>query len=309
LDIRRGSKRPEDAEGGGKIPSAAEGVEKFRLELGRPRAFAFAASKGLLYRLISIAASGSIVFEEPLRRIPSMDRAALVPFGADDPPPVDRAAARRRLGLESDTFAILFFGFLSPYKGLDRLLEILDLSEISGGLQGREVRLIVAGDANPNHAGNRRYLRSVESVKQRAREQGALVAGFIEEEEIGLYYAAADVVLIPYRIFFSSSYALSLAISYQRPVLLSRPLERYFEGSDFREAARAAGLTPEDLVFDFTAEDLSRKVLSLAANQDRHLRFLAAMKRARSWSSVASRLLEVLEADGRRTADGDLPPP
>src|SRR6266540_6956260 len=31
LDIRRGSKRPEDAEGGGKIPSAAEGVEKFRL--------------------------------------------------------------------------------------------------------------------------------------------------------------------------------------------------------------------------------------------------------------------------------------
>jgi hypothetical protein len=40
LDIRRGSKRPEDAEGGGKIPSAAEGVEKFRLEVkwtARPR--------------------------------------------------------------------------------------------------------------------------------------------------------------------------------------------------------------------------------------------------------------------------------
>jgi len=33
LDIRRGSERPEDAEGGEKIPSAPEGVGKFRLGL------------------------------------------------------------------------------------------------------------------------------------------------------------------------------------------------------------------------------------------------------------------------------------
>src|SRR6185503_1910461 len=102
-------------------------VDRFDgLELARPQALALAAGKGLLYRLIAAAASGSIVFEEPLRSVPSVGRAALVPFGADDPPPVDRADARRRLGIGPDTFAVLFFGFLSPYKGLESLLDILD---------------------------------------------------------------------------------------------------------------------------------------------------------------------------------------
>src|SRR6185503_2802320 len=54
LDIRRGSERPEDAEGGEKIPSAPEGVERFRLhkETSMSRSWTFGRKLGASFAVV-----------------------------------------------------------------------------------------------------------------------------------------------------------------------------------------------------------------------------------------------------------------
>ena len=253
--------------------------------------------KRLLFRLVRLASSERIVFEEPLAAgFPGRRPPLFVPFVVEALEPSDRRAARERLSLDPGTFHLLYFGFLSPYKGLDRLLDLLEPA-----MDG--VRLIVAGDANPIHRRDRAYSRFVDAVKARARERGAVLAGHVDEAELSLYFGAADLVVFPYRIFFSSSYVLSLAYSHERPVLLSRPLERLFEGGDYREAAARAGLSKEDLTFDFSAADFRRKVQAIRQDPARFVLFSRAMKAARRPAVVIPRLVEALEGRERTARD------
>jgi glycosyltransferase involved in cell wall biosynthesis len=265
------------------VPRSFEGLVESPV-----RASLMDLGKRFLFRLVRLASSERIVFEEPLAgAFPGRRPPVFVPFVVEALAPPDRRAARERMNLDPATFHLLYFGFLSPYKGLDRLLDLLEPA-----MDG--VRLIVAGDANPMHRRDGAYARYVDAVKARARERGALLAGFVDEAEIGRYFAAADVVVFPYRIFFSSSYVLSLAFSNERPVLLARPLAPLFEGRDYREAADRAGLSKDELTFDFTAGDFQRKVRAIARDPGPYVRFSRAMKEARRPEVVMPRLLEAL---------------
>jgi glycosyltransferase involved in cell wall biosynthesis len=121
-------------------------------------------------------------------------------LGGTMPP---RTEAKLTLGLEGRDVA-LFFGHIRPFKGLDIALRAW-----------REIRsnavLLVAGEAWwESEEEHRRLAAGLENVKLDLR--------FIPDAEIATYFAAADVVLAPYRREAQSGVVLT-AFHFGRPVI------------------------------------------------------------------------------------------
>jgi D-inositol-3-phosphate glycosyltransferase len=122
--------------------------------------------------------------------------------------------AKRSLGLRDDEKAILFFGRIRPYKGIEYLLDAFRL--LSADEQAN-YRLVVAGEPKK---GSEEYLHAIqESVKRDfSAEQVILRIQFIPDEEMELYLKGADVLVLPYKEIFQSG-VLFLAYSFGLPVV------------------------------------------------------------------------------------------
>jgi glycosyltransferase involved in cell wall biosynthesis len=120
----------------------------------------------------------------------------------------DPDTARRQLGYESDERILLFFGFVRRYKGLGQLLETLTL--IPEELQAK---LLVVGEFWESEAG---YQAKAEQLGIAQRVQ--LINRYIPNEEVGLYFSAADVVVLPY-LEATQSAVLQTAFGFDKPVI------------------------------------------------------------------------------------------
>jgi len=144
------------------------------------------------------------------------DRVRVIPFGLNDTAPktsMTPARARRRLGIPGSAKVVLFFGRITPYKGLDTLLQAI--KKLLAG--NEEYRLLVAG--RPDRC--QEYwtaLRTAMEEDPLVRERLLLKAEFIPEEETELYFKAADVLVLPYRDIYQSG-VLFLGYSFGLPVI------------------------------------------------------------------------------------------
>lgn len=122
-----------------------------------------------------------------------------------------RSEARERLGLPADAPVGLFFGFIRPYKGLEVLIRALP--EIRQHVP--DFRLIVAGEF---YEPRERYERLMREVGV----EGAvtLVDSYIPADEVGLYFAASDVVIQPY-VSATQSGVAQIAWQYERPLIVT----------------------------------------------------------------------------------------
>jgi glycosyltransferase involved in cell wall biosynthesis len=123
------------------------------------------------------------------------------------------AEAKRGLGLRDDERAILFFGRIRPYKGIEHLLPAFQLLLTKPG----NYRLIVAGEPKK---GSEEYLDEIRQTINREfrRDEIILKIQFIPDEEMELYLKAADVLVLPYKDIFQSG-VLFLAYSFGLPVV------------------------------------------------------------------------------------------
>ena len=113
-----------------------------------------------------------------------------------------RAEARATLGIDGNV--ALFFGHVRPFKGLDIALRAW--RELK-----TPVTLLVAGEVWwKNEQEYRALAERLANVRLEFR--------FIPDAEIATYFAAADVVLAPYRIEAQSGVALT-AFHFARPVI------------------------------------------------------------------------------------------
>lgn len=132
---------------------------------------------------------------------------ALPSYGALRSTTHTREQAQTTLGLTGRV--ILFFGFVRPYKGLMDLLNALPSID-------NDIRLLVVGeiwgDAEPYHA-------CVLALGLQARVQ--FVDRYVTDEEAALYFAAADLAVLPYRSATGSA-VLQLAFGLGVPVVATR---------------------------------------------------------------------------------------
>ncbi len=129
-------------------------------------------------------------------------------LGGDIP---SRADARAALGISLDRRVALFFGHVRPFKALDVVLDAWP------GLES-DVLLMVAGEVwYGGEEGYREQARRLGLDDERARFEFR----FISDAEIATYFAAADVVLAPYRHEAQSGVVLT-SFHFARPVIATR---------------------------------------------------------------------------------------
>jgi D-inositol-3-phosphate glycosyltransferase len=131
----------------------------------------------------------------------------VIPFGINNAVPdtaVTSAQARERLGIGPGERAILFFGTIAPYKGLEYLVAAFErlLTERS------DYRLIIAG--RPRN-GSEQYWETIRRTIQ-GMDQGRMIQK--------IEFKAADVLILPYTEIFQSG-VLFLGYSFGLPAIVA----------------------------------------------------------------------------------------
>jgi glycosyltransferase involved in cell wall biosynthesis len=106
---------------------------------------------------------------------------------------------------------LLFFGFVREYKGLRYLLE--GLPQI---LKRFSIHLIIAGEV---WGDKKLYLELVRKLD--LQEHVTFVHEYIPNEKVECYFAAADLVAIPY-VSATQSGIVQLAFGFAKPVIVGR---------------------------------------------------------------------------------------
>jgi glycosyltransferase involved in cell wall biosynthesis len=142
-------------------------------------------------------------------------RITVIPFGINNAVPhtsLTPGEAKERLGVRENERAILFFGNIAPYKGLEYLIEAFHKI-----ISGRDnYRLIIVG--RPKNCESY-WARIQELIAEDVRKGSVLLrAEYIPDEETEVYFKAADVLVLPYRHIYQSG-VLFLGYSFGLPVL------------------------------------------------------------------------------------------
>jgi len=119
--------------------------------------------------------------------------------------------AKQSFGFAMEDDVLLFFGYVRKYKGLDILLRAMPAIV----RENPRARLLIAGefydDPKPYH----------DLIRDLALEPYVkMINRFIPNEEVAAFYAASDVVMLPYRSATQSG-ILGIAYGFERPVIIT----------------------------------------------------------------------------------------
>jgi glycosyltransferase involved in cell wall biosynthesis len=126
---------------------------------------------------------------------------------------IGRPRARAQLGISRDEKVVLLFGYLKATKGLSYLLDAFSL------VRPREprARLLIAG--MPRVGVNAAEIqRGIDELG--LQEAVVLHPRFVPEDQLPLYFLAADIVALPYLRVYQSG-VLHVAYAFGRPVVAS----------------------------------------------------------------------------------------
>ena len=187
---------------------------------------------------------------------------SVIPYGINNAVPstaLTPGEAKLRLGIKDGERTLLFFGNIAPYKGLEYLIAAFEQLVANGG----DYRLVVAGRAK---SGCESYVDGIRERLSREVNRGRTILkiDFIPDDEMELYFKAADVSVLPYTHIFQSG-VLFLGYSFGLPVIaadvgslrediiegktgfvftpkdsidLAKKIERYFESDLFNSLTR-----------------------------------------------------------------------
>lgn len=119
--------------------------------------------------------------------------------------------AREQLKIDQGQRVLLFFGFVRKYKGLQYLLEAMKL------LKERDfkVQLWVVGDFGEDKD---EYVEQIRRFK--IEDQVQMVEGYVPDDEVEKYFAASDLVVLPY-LSATQSGIVQIAFGFEKPVLVT----------------------------------------------------------------------------------------
>ena len=124
---------------------------------------------------------------------------------------IPREDAIKKLGLPQGHSFLLFFGFIRAYKGLDILLKAFGDSQ----LRKLKLKLIVAGEFYESDLPYRNLIKDA-GIK----DDVILFDRFIREDEVSLFFSAADLVVQPYRSATQSG-VTQIAYHFGKPMLVT----------------------------------------------------------------------------------------
>ena len=147
-------------------------------------------------------------------RIPK-SKVSVIPFGINNTVPntaLSTAEAKRQVGVSSGDKALLFFGNITPYKGLEYLISAFGVLLT----KDRSYRLIIVGRPK----GSDKYWKEIQQAIARGGISDRIIEKieYIPDELTELYFKAADVLILPYTHVFQSG-VLFLGYSFGLPAI------------------------------------------------------------------------------------------
>ncbi|MDP9282384.1 MAG: glycosyltransferase [Chloroflexota bacterium] len=129
-------------------------------------------------------------------------RVHIIPCGVDPTlfHPIRQADARERLGRDQCERIVLFVGRIEQIKGIDVLLRALGLLFIRRPDLRSDVCLLVVGgalDPGDDAPETEKILELRRLVHEHRMEANVNFVGSLDQEDLALYYAAADVCAVP----------------------------------------------------------------------------------------------------------------
>ena len=123
-----------------------------------------------------------------------------------------RSKARKKLNIPDNAKIFLFFGHIKKVKGLDLLIEAMPMVLN----KYPEAKLLIAGRPWKIDYQIYREMINRTEIHKNCIEKIC----FIPHNEISFYFAASDLVVLPYRKIYQSG-VMILAMSYNKPILIS----------------------------------------------------------------------------------------
>lgn len=119
--------------------------------------------------------------------------------------------AREILGIGETEKVLLFFGFVREYKGLKHIINAMPevVSEIGN------VKLMIVGDFGSDRD---QYIKLLE--EKGLGENVEIVEGYIPDREVEKYFAACDLVTLPYESATQSG-IVQIAYGFEKPVVVT----------------------------------------------------------------------------------------
>jgi glycosyltransferase involved in cell wall biosynthesis len=123
-----------------------------------------------------------------------------------------RMEARKKLRLDTREKILLFFGNIAPYKGLEYL--ILALADLKKTYD--DFKLIISGRIKNCEA----YWKNIQRLIKEHDLEDYIIKKIelIPDEEVEVYFKAADVLILPYKFIFQSG-VLFLSYNFGLPVI------------------------------------------------------------------------------------------
>lgn len=112
--------------------------------------------------------------------------------------------------LKHDFVQILFFGFITPTKGIEDLIRAFML------ISNPHLRLIVAGG---RHRRDDSYFNDISKLAK--TDSRINIAGYASDRLASEFFVKSDFVVLPHRYQLSASGALAMAIAYEKPVIVT----------------------------------------------------------------------------------------
>jgi len=190
--------------------------------------------------------------------------------------------AKQRLNLAGKK-VLLFFGYLTGYKGIELLIDAFVLLN----KEEHDYYLIIAGAEHPRMAGNADYRQYIEGLRSSARKispDRIVFTGFVKEEDVPVYYLAADVSVFPYTVGMASSSAMAFAIAYGRPFLVSERLRGVIEF--------------EEMIFTHKPDALKQKIQEFFSRQglrETIENYSFRLQKERMWPDIGKQTWQVYQ--------------
>lgn len=126
---------------------------------------------------------------------------------------LSREEARKRLEIEPEKKVLLFFGFIREYKGLKYLIQAMP--EIVSKIP--DVELLIVGDYSCEE--DKKFYTDM--VKQcKIENYVKIYDGYIPDREVEKFFAACDLVVLPY-ISATQSGIVQIAFGFEKPVVVT----------------------------------------------------------------------------------------
>ncbi len=176
-------------------------IDKRLTDIGLKNASAFMVLSNIVEKEVMMIANGRNVYKSEL---PIYDC-----YSSDDKTSTE--ALRKQFGFSQNDKVLLFFGYVRKYKGLDLLIDAFPI--IKNSIPNAKLLIVGEFYDSPDF-----YLNKIKQLQ--IEKDTVVVNQFVPNEEVGKYYKACDLVILPYRSATQSG-ILNVAYGFSKPVLVT----------------------------------------------------------------------------------------